>query len=59
MEVSAIFIRKWKFGQGELNGFEVLTEVGTKMGVFWDVAPWSLGVGFPCHRPDNGGSKVL
>jgi hypothetical protein len=34
-------------------GFEVLTVVGTKMVVFWVVAPCSL------VRPDDGGSKDI
>jgi hypothetical protein len=48
-------------------GFEVLTAVGTKMAVFWVVAPCSLVEIYQCfrgpcclhHRPDDGGSKVL
>jgi hypothetical protein len=47
--------------------FQVLTAVGTKMAVFWVVAPCSLIEIYqhfrgPCclqHQGDDGGSKVL
>jgi hypothetical protein len=42
-----------------LLGFEVLTAVGTKMAVFWVVAPcspWSRGT---CCAHHQGGSKDL